>query len=171
MRPTQASVAVAIDADTTIRPISTLNDNSSQEVNRIAGSRTLRPFLGSSGLGIDAGGSSASSCVGGSTWGASRRRALRASYSSSLRSPAALSRARRSSSSPIGFTERDYGQTGTDTKLHQLNSTKNLEDRIRTIPLGRMADPGEIAETIFFLCSDRASFISGTVLEATGGEK
>jgi NAD(P)-dependent dehydrogenase (short-subunit alcohol dehydrogenase family) len=34
-----------------------------------------------------------------------------------------------------------------------------------------MADPGEIAETIFFLCSDRASFISGTVLEATGGEK
>jgi|TARA_B100000959_G_scaffold266079_1_gene308164 NAD(P)-dependent dehydrogenase (short-subunit alcohol dehydrogenase family) len=59
----------------------------------------------------------------------------------------------------------------TDTKLHQLNSTKNLEDRIRTIPLGRMADPGEIAETIFFLCSDRASFISGTVLEATGGEK
>jgi len=59
----------------------------------------------------------------------------------------------------------------TDTKLHQLNSTKKLEDRIRTIPLGRMADPGEIAETIFFLCSDRASFISGTVLEATGGEK
>ena len=59
----------------------------------------------------------------------------------------------------------------TDTKIHQLNPIKNLEDRIRTIPIGRMADPGEIAETIFFLCSDRASFISGTVLEATGGEK
>ena len=59
----------------------------------------------------------------------------------------------------------------TDTKFHQLNSTKSLEDRIRTIPIGRMADPGEIAETIFFLCSDQASFISGTVLEATGGEK
>ena len=59
----------------------------------------------------------------------------------------------------------------TDTKIHQLNPTKTLEDRIRTIPIGRMADPGEIAETILFLCSDRASFISGTVLEATGGEK
>ena len=59
----------------------------------------------------------------------------------------------------------------TDTKIHQLNPIKNLEDRIRTIPIGRMADPGEIAETILFLCSDRASFISGTVLEATGGEK
>ena len=59
----------------------------------------------------------------------------------------------------------------TDTKIHQLNPTKSLEDRIRSIPIGRMADPGEIAETIFFLCSDRASFISGTVLEATGGEK
>ena len=134
MRPTQASVAVAIDADTTIRPISTLNDNSSQEVNRIAGSRTLRPFLGSSGLGIDAGGSSASSCVGGSTWGASRRRALRASYSSSLRSPAALSRARRSSSSPIGFTERDYGQTGRAARRLLRRGSLSLTNTSNVLP-------------------------------------
>ena len=59
----------------------------------------------------------------------------------------------------------------TDTKIHELNPTKDLEDRIRSIPIGRMADRKEIAETMLFLCSDQSSFISGSVVEATGGEK
>jgi NAD(P)-dependent dehydrogenase (short-subunit alcohol dehydrogenase family) len=41
-----------------------------------------------------------------------------------------------------------------------------LESRI---PMGRLARPEEIAETIFFLCSPAASYITGTVLSVDGG--
>lgn len=59
----------------------------------------------------------------------------------------------------------------TDTKMHELNPTKDLEDRISTIPIGRMADRNEIVDMMLFLCSEQSSFISGTVVEVTGGEK
>ena len=37
------------------------------------------------------------------------------------------------------------------------------------IPLGRMADPAEIAAAVAFLASDDASFVTGSVLTANGG--
>jgi len=38
-----------------------------------------------------------------------------------------------------------------------------------TIPLGRAADPQEIAEAILFLASDRASYLNGAVVPVDGG--
>ncbi|MER6070586.1 SDR family oxidoreductase, partial [Streptomyces sp. NPDC001817] len=40
----------------------------------------------------------------------------------------------------------------------------------RTTVLGRVADPEEIAEAVLFLVSSRASYITGAVLEARGGQ-
>ncbi|WP_435241268.1 SDR family NAD(P)-dependent oxidoreductase [Streptomyces cucumeris] len=40
----------------------------------------------------------------------------------------------------------------------------------RTTILGRAAEPEEIAEAVVFLVSPRSSYITGTVLEARGGE-
>ncbi|MCP9211835.1 SDR family NAD(P)-dependent oxidoreductase [Streptomyces sp. NEAU-Y11] len=40
----------------------------------------------------------------------------------------------------------------------------------RTTILGRAAEPEEIAEAVVFLISPRSSYITGTVLEARGGE-
>lgn len=43
------------------------------------------------------------------------------------------------------------------------------EELGRALPLGRTADPAEIAEAIYFLASPRASFITGTTLHVDGG--
>ncbi|MDB5077510.1 MAG: short-chain dehydrogenase/reductase [Chloroflexi bacterium] len=44
-----------------------------------------------------------------------------------------------------------------------------LESWKTATPLGRLADPGEIAGPVVFLASDHASFISGTTLNISGG--
>jgi NAD(P)-dependent dehydrogenase (short-subunit alcohol dehydrogenase family) len=36
-------------------------------------------------------------------------------------------------------------------------------------PLGRIGTPLDIAQTVFFLLSDRASWISGTIVDVDGG--
>jgi len=38
------------------------------------------------------------------------------------------------------------------------------------IPLGRAAEPEEVAEAIFFLASDKAAYITGTTLDVNGGQ-
>jgi NAD(P)-dependent dehydrogenase (short-subunit alcohol dehydrogenase family) len=44
-----------------------------------------------------------------------------------------------------------------------------LAEIVSTIPLGRAADPHEIAETIVFLASDKASCLNGAVIPVDGG--
>lgn len=39
----------------------------------------------------------------------------------------------------------------------------------QTNVLGRVADPAEIAEPIYWLCSDAASFVTGAILAVDGG--
>lgn len=39
----------------------------------------------------------------------------------------------------------------------------------KRIPLGRMADPSEMANVVTFLCSDRASYVIGATYDVTGG--
>jgi 3-oxoacyl-[acyl-carrier protein] reductase len=40
---------------------------------------------------------------------------------------------------------------------------------VRAIPLGRMGQPEEVADTVAYLCSDRASYITGEVVGVGGG--
>jgi 3-oxoacyl-[acyl-carrier protein] reductase len=52
-------------------------------------------------------------------------------------------------------------------------STKTREEVLQAVgagrPLGRLADPEEIASVIAFLCSDRASYVTGSAWSADGG--
>ncbi|MCK5147377.1 SDR family oxidoreductase [bacterium] len=49
-------------------------------------------------------------------------------------------------------------------------STEELKTaRIADIPLGRIGDPGELANMVAFLASDRASYITGTTIPVDGG--
>jgi 3-oxoacyl-[acyl-carrier protein] reductase len=45
----------------------------------------------------------------------------------------------------------------------------SVEGMADTIPLGRLAEPGDIASVAAFLASDEAAMITGTALEVDGG--
>jgi 3-oxoacyl-[acyl-carrier protein] reductase len=44
-----------------------------------------------------------------------------------------------------------------------------LAERVADIPLGRVGEPGDIADVALFLASDLSSYVTGTVVEVTGG--
>jgi len=60
-------------------------------------------------------------------------------------------------------------QTKTDM-LVQTMTKKALNDLGKTIPLKRIATVKEVADSILFLCSDEASYITGTTLDINGGQ-
>jgi NAD(P)-dependent dehydrogenase (short-subunit alcohol dehydrogenase family) len=41
---------------------------------------------------------------------------------------------------------------------------------LKTVPLGRVGEPDEIARAVVFLASDKASFVTGQILTADGGK-
>lgn len=43
------------------------------------------------------------------------------------------------------------------------------EEMLKSVPLGRFADPREIAGVVLFLCSDLASYITGQTIHVNGG--
>ena len=56
-----------------------------------------------------------------------------------------------------------------DEKIQQ--DKKHVDEIIKaTVPMNRFATPQEIADSALFLCSDRASFITGTTLVVDGGQ-
>jgi len=44
-----------------------------------------------------------------------------------------------------------------------------LEDYVENTPLRRVGVPGDVAEAVLFLCSDKASWLTGEVLDLNGG--
>lgn len=56
-----------------------------------------------------------------------------------------------------------------DTDMTAVLSDAVKEEMIKTIPLGRVAQPEEVAKAVLFLVSDYASYITGQVLNVDGG--
>lgn len=59
-------------------------------------------------------------------------------------------------------------QARTDMLMSKLSS-EEIDQLEKTNPLGRLASPNEVAETICFLASERASYVNGAVLDVNGG--
>jgi NAD(P)-dependent dehydrogenase (short-subunit alcohol dehydrogenase family) len=58
----------------------------------------------------------------------------------------------------------------TDTGIHDGYDREARTERIaRTIPMQRVAAPEEVAEAVLWLMSERASFVTGALLDVTGG--
>jgi 3-oxoacyl-[acyl-carrier protein] reductase len=55
------------------------------------------------------------------------------------------------------------------TEMGQSIPDKARTEMLKQIPLGRFAEPEEIAGVILFLCSDLASYITGQTIHVNGG--
>jgi 3-oxoacyl-[acyl-carrier protein] reductase len=61
------------------------------------------------------------------------------------------------------------GWVDTDMSKPALDDPRSGDEIRRTIPLGRVGKPEEIAAPILFLCTEYASFITGEIFNVNGG--
>lgn len=54
------------------------------------------------------------------------------------------------------------------TDMHRDVSQQRVLDLERSLPMGRIGSPDEVADTIFWLLSERASYVSGAIVPVAG---
>ena len=71
---------------------------------------------------------------------------------------------------PKGITVNSIAPGRIDTeRIREVYPDGPTEDDLSTIPLRRLGSPREIADVVCFLASDRASYVTGTVIPVDGG--
>ena len=59
---------------------------------------------------------------------------------------------------------------GTGWEKAKEENSKEYQDVIKSIPSGRLGTPEEVADVVVFLCSPKASLVSGACIAVDGGE-
>ena len=90
-------------------------------------------------------------------------------YSASKAAVIGLVKALAKELAPSGIRVNCVAPGVTDTEMNACYDEDTMDELAEKTPLGRIADPREIAEAIFFLASEKASFITGQTLTADGG--
>jgi len=90
-------------------------------------------------------------------------------YAAAKASLLGLTRATAAEVAKHGITVNALAAGYVDTGMG-LQLTEDLKDKITSrIPMGRFAKPDEVAETVCFLASPQASYITGTIVNVSGG--
>ncbi len=115
------------------------------------------------------------SIVNMSSLHAMRGQANRVHYAGSKAAIIGMTKSLAREKAALGIRVNAVAPGPIDTPLWRGNrSVKTLKgdiaERVKVIPMGRLGTAEEIAETFVFLLSDMASYITGHVLTADGGE-
>jgi 3-oxoacyl-[acyl-carrier protein] reductase len=71
---------------------------------------------------------------------------------------------------PLGITVNSIAPGWIDTeRVREVSPEGVTADELAAIPVRRLGGPREIGDLVAFLCSDRASYITGTVIPFDGG--
>ncbi len=87
-------------------------------------------------------------------------------YSTSKAALAALTREMASDFGPLGIRVNAIAPGEIDTSILSPG-TENLVEKLALRRLGR---PDEVAETIYFLCSEKSSYVTGAEIHVNGGQ-
>ncbi|MDU8928427.1 SDR family oxidoreductase [Alisedimentitalea sp. MJ-SS2] len=89
-----------------------------------------------------------------------------AAYATSKAALKALTREMAHDFGPMGVRVNAIAPGEIETAI----LSPGTETLVEQIPLRRLGQPEEVAATIFFLCTDASSYISGTEIEINGGQ-
>ena len=89
-----------------------------------------------------------------------------AAYATSKAALAALTREMSFDFGPLGVRVNAIAPGEVDTGI----LSEGTKDMIKDLPLRRLGSPKEVADTIFYLCSDQSTYVSGTEIEINGGQ-
>jgi NAD(P)-dependent dehydrogenase (short-subunit alcohol dehydrogenase family) len=89
-----------------------------------------------------------------------------AAYATSKAALAALTREMAHDFGPLGVRVNAIAPGEVDTAILSPGTDKLAE----ALPLRRLGQPSEVADAIYFLCSEASSYVSGTEIEVNGGQ-
>ena len=109
------------------------------------------------------------SIVSISSFAAARSHRAMAAYDATKGGIEALSRAMALDLAPFGIRSNVVGPGAIHTEEFEPQGEQGKIERGRTVPLGRVGYPSDIAGAVAFLASDDASYITGQVIYVDGG--
>ena len=89
-----------------------------------------------------------------------------AAYATSKAALAALTREMAHDFGPLGVRVNSIAPGEIETSILSPGTEKIVE----TLPLRRLGQPAEVADVIFFLCSEGSSYVTGTEIEVNAGQ-
>lgn len=90
-------------------------------------------------------------------------------YSASKGALIAFTKALAKEVAPSGITVNAVSPGAIDTKMMDIFDANEKKDIADNTPIGRLGEPWEIAESVGFLASHSADFITGEILRVNGG--